>query len=58
MPGWQAEIGSARSWADLPSECRAYVERIEEEVGAPIDLIGVGPRRDQFVVRREQAYFS
>jgi adenylosuccinate synthase len=58
MPGWEAEIGSARRWEDLPANCRAYVERLEEECGAPIDLLGVGPRRDQFVVRREQAYFA
>ena len=58
MPGWMSEIGSARRWEELPAECRAYVERVEAECGAPIDLIGVGPRRDQFVVRREQAYFS
>ncbi|HEX6488653.1 MAG TPA: adenylosuccinate synthase [Candidatus Dormibacteraeota bacterium] len=58
MPGWLEEIGSARRWEDLPAACRAYVEAVEEQCGAPIDLIGVGPRRDQFVVRREQVYFS
>jgi adenylosuccinate synthase len=51
MPGWQREIGSARSWEDLPSECRDYIERVGELCGAPVDLIGVGPRRDQFVTR-------
>ena len=58
MPGWLSEIGDARRWEDLPKACRAYVERVEEVAGAPIDMIGVGPRRDQFVVRREQIYFA
>jgi len=52
VPGWEADIGSARRWEDLPRACRDYIELIESEVGAPVDLIGVGPRRDQFVERR------
>ena len=52
MPGWGRDIGSARRWDDLPRQCRDYIELIESEVGAPVDLIGVGPRRDQFVERR------
>lgn len=51
MPGWEEPIGDCRTWEDLPGKCRAYVERLEELCGARIDLIGVGPRRDQFVVR-------
>jgi adenylosuccinate synthase len=51
MPGWETPIGSARCWEDLPPQCRDYIERIGELIGAPIDLIGTGPRRDQFVTR-------
>jgi adenylosuccinate synthase len=51
MPGWETSIGSARCWEDLPSRCQDYIERIGELIGAPIDLIGTGPRRDQFVTR-------
>jgi adenylosuccinate synthase len=56
MPGWGTDIGSARKWEDLPSTCRDYVDRLGELCGAPIDLIGVGPRRDQFVVRGKQFF--
>ena len=51
MPGWETPIGSARCWEDLPAQCHDYIERIGELIGAPIDLIGTGPRRDQFVTR-------
>ena len=51
MPGWETPIGAARCWEDLPKRCQDYVERIGELIGAPIDLIGTGPRRDQFVTR-------
>jgi adenylosuccinate synthase len=57
LPGWQSPIGACRAWEDLPANCRAYVECLEEASGAPIDLIGVGPRRDQFVVRG-RSFFS
>jgi len=51
MPGWEQPIGGCRSWQELPGTCRAYVERLEEVCGVPIDLIGVGPHREQFVSR-------
>jgi adenylosuccinate synthase len=51
MPGWQVEIGAASCWDDLPQKCRNYVERIGELIGAPVELVGTGPRRDQFVTR-------
>ena len=51
MPGWQHEIGAAKCWDDLPKACRDYVDRIGELIGAPIELVGTGPRRDQFVTR-------
>ena len=51
LPGWQRPIGECRRWEDLPENCRRYVERIEEICDAPVRLIGLGPRRDQFIVR-------
>ncbi|HEV2952753.1 MAG TPA: adenylosuccinate synthase [Candidatus Dormibacteraeota bacterium] len=52
MPGWMSPIGDIRAWEDLPPACQAYVERLGEICGAPVDLIGVGPHRDQVVMRR------
>ncbi|CAH1432271.1 unnamed protein product [Lactuca virosa] len=51
MPGWQADISSVRSYADLPKAAREYVERIEELVGVPIHYIGVGPGRDALIYK-------
>ena len=56
MPGWQTAIGAATCWEDLPQACRDYVERIGELIGAPIQLVGTGPRRDQFVTRGAQLF--
>jgi adenylosuccinate synthase len=56
MPGWETPIGSARCWEDLPQRCQDYIERIGELIGAPIDLIGTGPRRDQFITRGNKLF--
>ncbi len=53
MPGWQTSTAGARGWDDLPPNARAYVRRLEEVTGARVDLISVGPGRDQTVRVRE-----
>ena len=53
MPGWQEDITGVRSFAALPDHARRYVERIEALVGVPIDVISVGPDRDQTITRRK-----
>jgi adenylosuccinate synthase len=56
MPGWQSDIGGARNWDDLPKACRDYIERIGELIGVPIELVGTGPRRDQFITRGRKLF--
>jgi len=50
LPGWAEDISEVRSRDDLPPAAREYVGRIEEWVGVPITLIGVGPEREQAIV--------
>jgi len=50
LPGWEQDISGVRSRGDLPPAAREYVERVEEWVGVPITLIGVGPGREQAIV--------
>jgi adenylosuccinate synthase len=52
LPGWQTSIADAKTWEDLPPNCRRYVERLSELIGAPCDIISVGASRDQTIVRR------
>ncbi|WP_298182434.1 adenylosuccinate synthase [Saccharomonospora sp.] len=53
LPGWQEDISGCRSFDELPANARAYVERLEELMGARISAIGVGPGREQTIVRHE-----
>ena len=52
LAGWQTSIADAKTWEDLPPNCRRYVERLSELIGAPCDIISVGASRDQTIVRR------
>ncbi|MBI1900575.1 MAG: adenylosuccinate synthase [Planctomycetia bacterium] len=47
LPGWRAEISACRRLADLPPEARAYVDRLSQLVGAPVEIVSVGPDREQ-----------
>ncbi|MGW5111043.1 adenylosuccinate synthase [Nocardia sp. NPDC004123] len=55
MPGWWEDISGARTFEELPANARAYVERLEELSGARVSCIGVGPGRDQTIVRHDVA---
>jgi adenylosuccinate synthase len=48
--GWTEDISGARSFADLPGTCQAYVRRLEELIGVRISGIGVGAERDQTIM--------
>ena len=52
LPGWLTSTREARSFEDLPPQARQYVERIQELISAPIDLIAVGPRREESIFLR------
>lgn len=51
-PGWQTPTRSARSWDDLPRPARAYLHRLSELAGVPIEYVSVGPERDQMIVMK------
>ena len=49
LPGWQEDIGEARTRSDLPQAAQDYLDFIGERVGVPVALVGVGPGREQVV---------
>ncbi|MFM9107080.1 MAG: adenylosuccinate synthase [Chloroflexota bacterium] len=52
VPGWRRDTTGARAAVDLPEAARAYIRFVEERVGAPVSLVGVGPAREQLVALR------
>jgi adenylosuccinate synthase len=49
LPGWQEDIRNVRKLDDLPTNARMYLDRIMELIGVPIELVSVGPERDQTI---------
>lgn len=52
VPGWNESTIGIQSLEDLPHQARHYIQRIEETVGAPIDIISTGPDRVETIVLR------
>ena len=53
MPGWWEDISTPANSTTCPSKARDYVLRLEELAGAYVSCIGVGPGREQTIVRRD-----
>ena len=51
LPGWQTDTTKVENFEDLPDNARAYLERIEKETETRVSMVGVGPSRDQTIVR-------
>ncbi|MEK7356679.1 MAG: adenylosuccinate synthase [Bdellovibrionota bacterium] len=47
LTGWSEDITQVRSLQDLPPAARDYVQFIGTELGTPIDVVSVGPGREQ-----------
>ena len=52
MDGWTEEISGARTYDELPPQAQAYVTRLEELASVPVDIISVGPEREQTILLR------
>ena len=53
FPGWSEDISTARTFDDLPKNAQDYVLALEGMSNTRISVIGVGPERDQVVVRHD-----
>jgi len=51
LPGWQAPISHIRQYEQLPVKARQYVARLEELISCPVNLICVGPEREQTILK-------
>jgi adenylosuccinate synthase len=49
LPGFDADIGACRTEAELPPAARDFLRFISEGAGVPIQLVGVGPGREQVI---------
>ncbi len=51
--GWPDDLSSMRSYDELPEAAKKYIEFIEKKTGVPVSMIGVGPEREQCIIRNQ-----
>ncbi len=52
ISGWDESTKGITHFNDLPANTIAYINRLEELLGVPIDIISTGPDRDETIVKR------
>jgi adenylosuccinate synthase len=52
LNGWDSPTAGVTEIEDLPKEARSYVDRVQELVSRPIDIISTGPYRHETIVVR------
>jgi adenylosuccinate synthase len=49
LPGWKSDISNVRRMADFPKQARAYLDTLSELIGKPVEIVSVGPDREQTI---------
>ncbi len=47
FPGWNTDVTKVRRIEDLPAGARRYLDRVSQLVGRPVEIVSVGPDREQ-----------
>lgn len=53
IAGWEEDITQITNYDELPENCKKYIKRVEELIGAPISMVSVGPDRIQNIFINE-----
>ena len=51
IPGWKQSLRACRREADLPREVLLLLSLVEQHTKVPVSVVGVGPERDDVVLR-------
>ncbi len=54
LDGWNQDVTGARELSDLPPKAHAYMSRISELIGVPVEIVSVGPDRAQTIFADKQ----
>jgi len=47
IPGWKEDLSKVKTLSDLPRPTTNYIDYLGSQLGTPIDVISVGPGREQ-----------
>ena len=51
LPGWGVDVTGIKDYDQLPPNAKAYLDRVAELVGKPVEIVSVGPDRAQTMFR-------
>jgi adenylosuccinate synthase len=49
LPGWHEDVSEVRSIDELPRNAQTYLDFVNDFLGVPIVMVGVGPAREQII---------
>jgi adenylosuccinate synthase len=52
VPGWSEPSAGVTAYEKLPRAARDYLNRLENLVGVPVDIVSTGPSREAIVIRK------
>jgi adenylosuccinate synthase len=52
LPGWTQSTAGVTDWGALPDNARRYLDRVQQLVDTPIDMVSTGPDREHTIVLR------
>ncbi|MEJ7801680.1 MAG: adenylosuccinate synthase [Ilumatobacter sp.] len=50
VSGWQRNLSDTREPGELPEQAKAFLALVEEQVGVPVNVVGVGAERDDYLL--------
>ena len=50
LPGWNVDVRGCRKFSELPDAARHYLGYVEKSVSIPIEVISVGPDREETII--------
>ena len=50
LPGWKTDLSKTRETGELPAEAKAFLALVEQQVGVPVNVVGVGAERDDYLL--------
>ncbi len=53
LPGWKSPTVGVTQYNDLPDNAKRYIEKVEELLDTPIDIISTGPERSENIIRQK-----
>lgn len=51
--GWEEDLTGVKAGEQLPATFKNYISYLEQELNVPVNIISVGPDRDQTIIRKE-----